>query len=197
MIRLALLRHGPTPWNAAGRLQGRSDIALSDEARAALAGLRLPAPWINAALWASPLARARETADLVSGRKPQVSDALIEMNWGDWEGQRGVDLLEDPKSDYRHIEDWGWSYRPPGGETPAEMRERIMSFVDTLQEDAVIVSHIGIMRVLLALAHGWDFDGPAPFRIKRNRLFLLRYEAGVLRALPGDPPRLVPVDAAP
>ena len=197
MIRFAMLRHGHTEWNRAGQIQGRTDIPLDDEAREGLRAFRLPESWRDVDLYSSPLKRAFETGQIVAGRDPLTVDALIEMDWGDWEGQRGVDLLEDPKSDYRHIEDWGWSYRPPGGETPAEMRERIMSFVDTLQEDAVIVSHIGIMRVLLALAHGWDFDGPAPFRIKRNRLFLLRYEAGVLRALPGDPPRLVPVDAAP
>ena len=40
MTRLALLRHGHTDWNRAGRIQGRSDIALDDEARAELSALR-------------------------------------------------------------------------------------------------------------------------------------------------------------
>lgn len=195
MIQIALLRHGPTPWNTAGRLQGRSDIALSDDARATLAKLYLPPPWDGAALWSSPLARARETAELVSERKPKISEALIEMNWGDWEGQKGVELLADPACDYRHIETWGWGYCPPGGETPKEVRNRVMPFLESLQEDAVIVSHIGIMRVLLALAHRWNFDGPSPFRIKRNRLFLLTYQDGLLRPVPGDPPRLIVRDA--
>jgi probable phosphoglycerate mutase len=35
------------------------------------------------------------------------------------------------------------------------------------------VCHIGVMRVLLAQAWGWDFHGPAPFQIKRNRLYIL------------------------
>jgi probable phosphoglycerate mutase len=191
MIRLALLRHGPTPWNEAGRIQGRSDIALSSQAEETLRDLRLPPDWAQARLWSSPLARARETARLIAGRAPETAAELMEMNWGHWEGRRGADLLDQPGSGFRHIEDWGWSYRPPGGESPREVLERVLPFVTGLQENSVIVSHIGIMRVLLAQAHGWDFAGPAPFRIKRNRLFLLTLDGGVLRPVAGDPPRLV------
>lgn len=190
MIRLALLRHGHTAWNRAGRIQGRSDIPLDDDARAELAQYRLPAPWSRAELWSSPLARADETARLVAGTAPRHAPELTEMNWGDWEGKRGVDLLADPESGYRHIEDWGWDYRPPGGETPAELRARLQPWLDRLARDAVAVCHIGIMRVLLADAHGWEFDGPAPFRIKRNRLFLLHLSPnGGLSAKP-EPLRL-------
>ena len=93
MIRLALLRHGHTAWNRAGRIQGRSDIPLDDEARAGLAALQLPPPWDRTDLWSSSLERAAETAKLVSGRTPKTAPALIEMNWGDWEGQHGTEQL--------------------------------------------------------------------------------------------------------
>ena len=43
MIRLALLRHGHTAWNRAGRIQGRSDIPLDAQAREDLSGYALPA----------------------------------------------------------------------------------------------------------------------------------------------------------
>lgn len=173
MTRLALLRHGHTTWNRAGRIQGRSDIPLDDEARAQLSGLRLPPPWNEAELWSSPLSRATETAQLVTGRAPRTDPALTEMDWGDWEGKRGRDLIADPDSGYRHIEDWGWDYRPPGGESPAELWARLEPWLAGLQTDAVAVCHIGIMRVILARAWGWGFAGPAPFRIKRNRLYVV------------------------
>lgn len=191
MIRLALLRHGHTAWNRAGRIQGRSDIALDDEARAELAGYRLPAPWDAAALWSSPLVRAAETARLVGGRAPVTAPELTEMNWGDWEGQRGVDLVADPESGYRHIEDWGWDFRPPNGESPAELRARLQPWLDRLDRDAVAVCHIGIMRVLLADAHGWEFHGEPPFKVKRNRLFVIHVGDDRLTAEP-DPVRLLP-----
>ena len=83
MIRLALIRHGHTAWNRAGRIQGRTDIPLDDEAREGLAKLRLPAHWSESHLCSSPLARARETAMLISDRTPLAEPALMEMNWGD------------------------------------------------------------------------------------------------------------------
>lgn len=95
------------------------------------------------------------------------------MHWGDWEGRTRPDLHDDPHSDYRPIEAWGWHHAPPGGESPAEVRARVLAWAQALTGDAVAVCHIGVMRVLLAHAHGWDFDGPAPFAVKRNRLYVI------------------------
>lgn len=189
MIRLALLRHGHTAWNRAGQIQGRSDIPLDDAARAELAAQRLPAPWDGADLWSSPLERAAETARLVSDRQPQCAPALTEMFWGDWEGKRGLDLQADPRSGFRDIEHWGWDYRPPNGESPAEVWARIEPWVFSLSQDSVAVCHIGIMRMILAKAYGWNFDGPAPFKIKRNRMFIVEIDGRKLTPL-ADPVRL-------
>ena len=185
MIQLAILRHGHTGWNRAGRIQGRTDIALDAEARTQLAALRLPAPWGDADLVASPLSRAVETAHLVADRAPATTHALMEMDWGQWEGKRGIDLKADPASGFRDIEDWGWDYRPPGGESPAALRARLIPWAESLRRDTVAVCHIGVMRVLLAHATGWDFDGPAPFQVKRNRLYVLRIAPEGWQAVPG------------
>ncbi|WP_170362478.1 histidine phosphatase family protein [Ruegeria arenilitoris] len=193
MTRLALLRHGHTHWNRAGRIQGRSDIPLDEDARAELSAMQLPAPWKDADLWSSPLLRASETARLVAGREPQTSDALTEMNWGDWEGLHGVDLIADPDSGYRHIEDWSWDFRPPNGESPAEVWARLHPWLNALSGDTVAVCHIGIMRVILARAWGWDFNGPAPFKIKRNRMYIV--DMSTLRPQP-EPVRLIRPEAS-
>ncbi|MGB3245910.1 MAG: histidine phosphatase family protein [Sulfitobacter sp.] len=173
MTRLALLRHGHTEWNRTGRIQGRTDIPLDDDACAQLSGLRMPAPWEKAQLWASPLSRAVRTAQLVTGHTPLTDPALIEMNWGDWEGKVAADLHADAGTDIRHIENWGWNYTPPNGESPAALRERLVPWANALKTDAVAVCHIGVMRVLMAHATGWGFDGHAPFQIKRNRLYVI------------------------
>lgn len=190
MTRLALLRHGHTDWNRAGRIQGRTDVPLDDEARAVLAGLSLPAGWMAADLVASPLARAMETAVLVGDRAARAEPALMEMDWGAWEGLRGVDLKADGASGFRDIEDWGWSYCPPDGESPDALRARLTPWLQGLTKDTVAVCHIGVMRVLMAMATGWDFAGPAPFQIKRNRLFVLHVEGSALSVM-GTPERLV------
>lgn len=190
MIRLALLRHGPTAWNRAGRIQGRSDIPLDAAARADLGALQLPPFWDEAEIWASPLQRASQTARCLTGRSPRIAAALTEMHWGDWEGLHGADLAADPASGFADIEHWGWDYAPPGGESPAQVWRRLSLWLDTLDRDAVAVCHIGVMRVLLARATGWGFDGPAPFAIKRNRLYLLTLERGTLAFNP-EPQRLI------
>ncbi|WP_093922250.1 histidine phosphatase family protein [Sulfitobacter brevis] len=177
MIHLALMRHGHTAWNRDHKIQGRTDIPLDAEARSQLATLCLPPPWDRAALWSSPLSRAVETAHLVAGRAPHITPALMEMNWGRWEGQHGTALKADPASGFRDIEDWGWGFTPPQGECPADLRARLVPWAEGLTEDSVAICHIGVMRVLLAHAMGWNFDGPAPFRIKRNRLYVLRVDA--------------------
>ena len=182
MTQLALIRHGHTPWNRAGRIQGRTDIDLDPSAITELAGYKLPPEWAGANLVSSPLKRAAQTAEIIADRKPVLEDTLIEMNWGDWEGLRGVDLKADPASGFRDIEYWGWDYQPPNGESPQDVWNRIEPWVMGLQTDTIAVCHIGIMRIILAMATGWDFDGPAPFRIKRNRLFIVELDGGLRMA---------------
>lgn len=190
MIRLALIRHGHTAWNRLGKIQGRTDIPLDAEAIADLSQLMLPEGWKHAALVSSPLQRAVQTAQLIAGRAPQEIPALTEMDWGDWEGKKGVDLKADPASGFRDIEDWGWDYRPKNGESPAEVRTRVHMWLKALDQDTVAVCHIGIMRVLLAMATGWNFQGEAGFRVKRNRLFIIEIDKNNMR-FDAEPIRLV------
>lgn len=181
MIRFAMMRHGHTAWNRAHRIQGRTDVALDDQARQDLAAFALPQEWRAAQLVSSPLSRARETAQIVAGRDPQQTPALMEMDWGLWEGKKGVDLKADPHSGFRDIEHWGWDYRPPGGESPREVWARLAPWLFALTQDTLAVCHIGTMRMVLAQAHGWNFDGPAPFAVKRNRLFVIEIDGDALR----------------
>ena len=192
--RIALLRHGHTAWNRAGRIQGRVDEPLDAQARQHLARLRLPDIFDKAELAASPLARAIDTARLVSGRPPQITPELIEMDWGEWQGLHSADLLADGNSGYRHIEDWGWDFQPPGGETPMNVWNRVRPWIAAANGPLVAVCHIGVMRVLLARATGWDFSGPAPFQVKRDRLYVIdRKDDGEL-AFDGLPVRLIRLD---
>lgn len=189
-----MLRHGHTAWNRAGRLQGRIDEPLDDDARLHLSRLQLPVPFRDARLGSSPLARAVETARIVTGREPAIIPELIEMDLGAFEGRRGVDLIEDPGSGYRHIEHWGWDYLPPGGETPQSVWLRLKPWLATLRGQTVAVTHIGIMRVVLARATGWNFDGEPPFRVKRDRLYVVDIGDDGALSLANDPVRLVPVE---
>lgn len=198
MTRIALLRHFPTRWNAERRLQGQVDIPLTDAARHALAGLALPPPWDAARIVASPLGRAAETARLLArGRDFETDARLAEMSWGDWEGLLAADLIADPASGYVHVEAWGWHRRPPGGESPWEVWQRIRPALAELAAQgrpAVVISHRAAMRAILARAWGWDYDRPEPFRIRRARLYPLTLDAD---GTPGAPEEAVPLVAHP
>ena len=172
-IKLALIRHGHTQWNLDGKIQGRTDVPLTAEATDQLGALELPADWQNATVVSSPLLRAHQTAQLIATGTVHTEPALLEMDWGEWEGRHGVQLADDPASGWRHLEDWSWTYRPPAGESPEDVRDRVLPWVKQLRKDTVAVCHIGVMRVLLALAYDWHFNGPASFSVKRNRLFVL------------------------
>jgi len=196
MTRIALLRHFPTAWNQAHRLQGQIDIPLTDEARTRLRSLAIPAPWDRARLITSTLDRARETTEILARGRPFARDVrLVELSWGDWEGLRGKDLLADPASGYVDVEHWGWHKRPPGGESPWDVWERVRPALAEIAADpapALLIVHRALMRVIMARAWGWDYDRPEPFRIKRGRLYPMKLAADGAPTAPEEPDRLIP-----
>lgn len=190
MTRIALLRHYPTEWNAARRLQGRSDVPLSASGRALLEGLRLPPPWDAARIVASPLGRAAETARLLAaGRPVALDERLVEVGFGEWEGRRIAELAADPALGFRHSAEWGPDDRAPGGESLAEAWARLVQALADIAADpepALVVTHKSAMRVVQRRA------GIAEPEIKRGRLYPLTLSSDGLPHDPGPPVRLVP-----
>jgi probable phosphoglycerate mutase len=193
MTRIALLRHFPTDWNGEGRLQGRTDRPLTEAARAALAGLRPPPPWDGARVLASPLTRATETAAALWPRV-ETDPRLVELSFGDWEGRIAAELLADPESGFTAMDRWGWTRRPPGGESPADAFARVAPLLAEIAADgrpAALVCHRGLIRAILARAWGWDYDRPEPFAIKRGRLLPLSLGPDGAPCDPAPPERLI------
>jgi probable phosphoglycerate mutase len=167
---LAILRHGPTPWSADRRLQGRADPPLSAAGCALVAGWRLPPDLAGARALTSPLARARQTAALL-GLDAEVEPRLIEADWGAWEGLRLADLARDPVAGLARREADGLDFRPPGGESPREVQARLRPLLAALAADgrpAVAVAHKGVIRALYALATGWGMTGPPADRLAND-----------------------------
>lgn len=179
MTLIALIRHGATRWNAEGRIQGRADIALSPEGRAEL--LRLaPPPELGGGVWfASPLTRAVETARLLHG-DAQADTGLIETNWGAWEG-----LTRAATTPLSHRiaarGQAGLDFRPPGGESPREVQQRLRQFFAARAAArhalAIGVTHKGVIRAALALALGWDMLEKPPIKLTWRAAHLFRVDA--------------------
>lgn len=141
---LHLIRH-PRPRIAPGICYGRLDLAAEDIDLVALDLLaRLPA---GLPVWSSPLQRCRALAEELHAQ-PSIDARLAEMNFGAWEGRAWDDI---PRAE---IDAWAADvahYAPPGGESPIMLQQRALDFVAGLDvPEAVIVTHAGVIRVLLA-----------------------------------------------
>ena len=105
-MTLLLIRHGPTVWNQDRRLQGRADIPLSPEGSQAVAAWRIPHRFRHLPVRCSPLRRAVATAAIL-GLSPALEPALVELDWGSWEGRSLAELrLGDPQEVAERLLAW-------------------------------------------------------------------------------------------
>ncbi|MET3575989.1 histidine phosphatase family protein [Bhargavaea ullalensis] len=158
MKKIGFVRHGVTAWNKERRWQGTVDIPLDEEGiqEAHLVGERLAGEnW--QIIYASPLLRARRTAEIIHGAMPDIDlrfdDRLMEVSGGKVEG-----TTEDER-----VQMWGADWRTRsaeyGMETDEDMISRGMAFLDDIrkqpEERVLVVTHGGfIARMLSALTPG-------------------------------------------
>jgi broad specificity phosphatase PhoE len=168
MITIDVLRHASTEWNELGRMQGRRDVPLSDAGRAQAAAWRVE-PVEGCVDWCtSPLQRATQTARLAFPAPARIEPKLVEMAWGEWEGATLDELRERHAVAFDAEERRGLDFRPPGGESPRDVIERVHGWLLEVEErgiPVIAVTHKGVLRAMLALATGWDMTGKPPVRL--------------------------------
>lgn len=185
-MRLLIARHGATPNNAEARYTGQSDVALSAlgerqaEALAqALADERLDG------IVSSDLRRARATAEAVA-RYHDVSlveDAdLREIAMGEWEGQTFAEVMEHSPELMRRWQENAITVAPPGGETVAEFRNRLVRALDrwhaAYSEGTLLwVTHGGAVGVLLC--HLLRMDLHQRWQFRRDNAAITEIEIGM------------------
>ena len=179
-MRIAFLRHGPTEWNEAGRIQGRIDVPLSALGRAKMANLLPPPGFADVRAYVSPLARARETAELLGLKAAIVDERLSEHHWGEWEGLTREEILARDGTDAFERAGNGIDFRPKGGESTRELLARVASFLSEIagqDADAIAVAHRGILRSVYTLATGWDMASPMPAKLDLSRVLIVTVDA--------------------
>ena len=167
-IPVALIRHGPTDWNEQRRIQGHADRPLSQAGRIAVSRWVVPTELAEFDWYVSPLSRARETAALL-GLDPVVEPALIEMDWGEWDGASSADLRARYGDAFDRQIARGLDMRPRGGETPRALRTRVAGWLDKIRlagRPAGAVCHQGVIRALLSLATGWNMVAKPPVELE-------------------------------
>lgn len=175
-MKIAFLRHGPTSWNAQGRIQGHTDIPLSDEGLEKMHGLLPPPSFETARVYVSPSRRARQTAEALGLENAVWDPRLMEQNWGSWEGLSRAGILARDGEDAFARAGLKLDFRPPGGESTAELHARVGAFLeDTAKEnsDAIAVAHLGVLRAAYTLATGWDMEAPMPPDLDVSKVLVL------------------------
>jgi broad specificity phosphatase PhoE len=147
-MKLILIRHGETLWNKEGRVQGTSDIELSDIGinQAGLLASSLKNQHIEA-IYSSPLKRALQTAQMINefhSLHIHTHKELMEMNQGIFEGLSFKELMNDKKE---FLKKWiadPASVKMPEGESLTELQDRAWKIVEHIisqGKNALVVSH--------------------------------------------------------
>lgn len=161
MIHLA--RHGQTAYNAEGRFQGHLPVPLDETGREQARALAERVAGVElSALVCSPLARARETADIVAARiglRPQEDARFAETDTGDWTGRSFAEIEAEDPDGFRRFEVSDPTFRYPGGESFTEQSERVQAGLRDLRAQpeklpALVVCHRGVIRLALAATTG-------------------------------------------
>jgi broad specificity phosphatase PhoE len=158
--RLLLARHGQSVSNAVRRFQGVQDVPLSDLGRLQAQALaRALARRSIAAIYTSPLQRARDTAEAVAGATGvplQSVHDLRELSLGEWEGCTVEEVRARPGDPYACWVRDPVAGMPPGGEPLADVQARVVRAVAEIAmahpngDDVLLVCHGGIISAYLA-----------------------------------------------
>jgi broad specificity phosphatase PhoE len=175
LLHLYLIRHGETEWSLSGRHTGRTDVPLTrngeDEAREL--GKQLGAiPFAH--VLTSPLKRARQTCELVGVEKaPEMEPDLAEWDYGDYEGQRSVDIRK-ARPDWNVYQDGC-----PHGEMPAQIAGRVDRLVARLRKldgNVALFTHGQVGCVLAARWIGLAVAEARHFSLGTASLSILAFD---------------------
>lgn len=176
-LQIYFVRHGETAWSLSGQHTGHTDLPLTPHGKTmarALAPLLAAVPF--ALVLTSPRLRARTTCELAGlGAAAQVETDLAEWDYGDYEGQRSVDIR-------RQRPDWDvWRDGCPGGEMPAEVgvrADRVIARLRELDGAVILFSHGQFGRVLAARWVGWPVVEGLHFALDPASVGILATETG-------------------
>ncbi|HEX3432649.1 MAG TPA: histidine phosphatase family protein [Solirubrobacteraceae bacterium] len=186
--KVYLARHGQTAYNKEGRFQGQQQVPLDDTGRAQAAELAERAAGFGfAALWCSPLLRARETADVVAARiglQPREDARFMETDSGDWTNRSFADVIAEAPEQFASFANAEPDFAFPGGESFVAQEQRVAAALDDVEKGelpALVVCHGMVIRAALSVRIGrWLPEGQ---RVPNGALVPLEPSEAELAAL--------------
>lgn len=183
-MNLYLIRHGETDHNKGLIHQSVTDIALNETGliQADQLGRRLKGYGIER-IYSSHLKRARQTAEMINSyvkASIQIAGDLQEINMGEWEGADWSRIQRDYPEYYREWREHTWDMPYPGGESGAEVDYRTRRVLTEIQEtglrDVAIVSHGGVIKIILSKVLGMGLEKRFRLEIGNCSLNVIRYD---------------------
>ncbi len=166
MTTVILVRHGQTAWNVNERFRGQADVPLDEVGaqQAERTAERIARQWAPAAVYCSPLSRARVTAEEIAAQckvAVQVDRMLSDIDYGSWQGLTPEEARRRYPRQMRRWQSGSRWARPPGGESLRAVQRRcleaVLHIASRHPEDVVVaVAHTVVNRLVLlgALAVG-------------------------------------------
>lgn len=184
--RILLVRHGQTAWNHDQRIQGHIDIALNavgQQQAQRLAQSLGDEPM--AAVYASDLSRARDTAQAVSeytGTALYIDPALRERHYGAFEGLTFDDIETQWPEQVQAWRRRDPDFAPDGGESLLDLVERVVPAVHAIArrhagEQIMLVTHGGVIDVLYRAASGMDLSAKRSWDLTNTAINRLLWTA--------------------
>ena len=177
--RILAVRHGETAWNRITRIQGHTDIELNDHGRwqaGRLAEALRDEPL--AAVYASDLKRARETAEAVAHARDlpvHIHMGLRERGFGRFEGHTWAELEarypEESTAWRKRVPD----FAPPGGESLLQLQDRVVRAVNELAarhpgEQILVAVHGGVLDILYRAATRLELQAPRSWELTNTAI---------------------------
>ena len=158
-----LMRHGEILTQGKKIFVGQTDLPLNEQ------GLRQAAWWRRkladisfSRIYCSDLVRSQRTAQIIAGEKQDylVIPLLKEISLGKWDGVEVAKIRSRFPEEFRKRGEHIANYRPPGGESFADLQKRVVpvwdSLVQNMEGNILIVAHAGVNRVILCYILGMN-----------------------------------------
>lgn len=184
MTRLYLARHGQTEWNRLSKVQGRTDIELSETGiiQAKLLAKRMKRENIDV-IYSSNLKRALKTAEAIAEYKNfsiNESEKYQEICFGPWEGMTINEIKKKYSEDYRIYREDPVNFTLPGAETFLELSERTYNAIReivncNIGKNILIVSHGTAIKAAIIKILGIDIKNYTKFRIDNASISVIEF----------------------
>jgi len=179
-----LFRHGETIWNSEKRVQGHGDSPLTPQG---VSTLKRWASQLGQENWqrilCSDLGRVQQSVEVLNetlGLPVTIDKNLREQHWGEWEGMKVKDVLEQYPEELARQTKRGWDFRPPGGESRTEVRDRFFKALEHHRSamptaKTLIVCHLGVIKCAIYSVANRMFLEDEPPLLKKNAMHTLTF----------------------